>query len=49
MRLPDEPGSRRFPVLGVILTVLFITLTGLAILVWVTITLAYGKETLVVG
>ncbi len=43
---PDEPGSRRFPVLGVILTVLFITLTGLAILVWVTITLAYGSASI---
>jgi hypothetical protein len=43
---PDEPSSRRFPVLGVILTVLLITLTGLAILIWVTITLAYGAASI---
>ncbi|MFN8168031.1 MAG: hypothetical protein U0S36_04535 [Candidatus Nanopelagicales bacterium] len=41
----DALGGRpsRFPLLGAVLTVVLITVTGLAILVWVSVTLAYGS------
>jgi len=43
---PGAPGARRFPLLGAVLTVLLITVTGLAILVWVSITLAHGSSSI---
>jgi hypothetical protein len=38
----DGAPARRFPLLGAVLTVLLITVTGLTILAWVSLTLAYG-------
>jgi hypothetical protein len=42
----DGAVARRFPVLGAVLTVLLITVTGLTILAWVSLTLAYGAESI---
>lgn len=42
----DGTAARRVPVLGAVLTVLLITVTGLTILAWVSLTLAYGAESI---
>lgn len=44
--MSDEVAARRLPVLGAVLTVLLITVTGLVILAWVSLTLAYGSTSI---
>jgi hypothetical protein len=46
MSSSDGAQARRFPVLGAVLTVLLITVTGLTILAWVSLTLAYGADSI---